>query len=764
MAHKLFSKTLVKYTEEITNQALLDSLSLLKNYLGIRNLILLKWDDNRIAIPLTLSIELPSFRDIDIREKEQILIVISAKYYPSICPIVYTDRLDFPKNQLAHLYIAKDGKPPGFCLIKGDMTSWYAYKHLKDIVIRTKHWLSDAASDSLSEDNNQFDPLRLEGYSGSVVYKYHEFAEIVNNNKSFISASNFAIAVFENTTNEGAPTFILKNIVIEGKVKESLKEYNDARKKLSEKAMDVPKISIGYCLWSREVKEFKDYDVNLPGTWRELKEYCARYKIDLAELEKFICEYKLDYLLEIPVVVGIKRPKQIIGFNSSIEFINFYLIIKTDDKDDEKIKDDVIVKFQEHNEPLSVLKAQEVSGTQYNLSNSTIFGCGALGSKIVMHFTRNGYTDYLLVDPDKISPHNMVRYGLTANVIGEIKSKALLDEGKKLFPYDKLNGLSFSISGEGAFAGKLVQLIEKGDWLFDFTASESFFNILVNSKVITNPKVCRVIISDFGNKGIMYLEGKNRNPRLDDLLVSLYSQSLENSNISNWLQAEYNVSENNKTLISVGVGCNSETTILSDEVISLHASYHSGLIKKLSNSNVKENDFGSVYISDIVNKEEQYSVQNLKLTISPFDVFSAINDNSWQIRYRAGIIAQLKSEMGMAMPNETGGIFIGSINYKTKTIHVLDIVNAPTDSSSSPVCFFRGISGLPDKIKEINIKSGFQLGYIGEWHTHPFGPNALSATDMNTVRKFKKEFSNLPTPLPVFISILTPMGLLPFVY
>ena len=120
--------------------------------------------------------------------------------------------------------------------------------------------------------------------------------------------------------------------------------------------------------------------------------------------------------------------------------------------------------------------------------------------------------------------------------------------------------------------------------------------------------------------------------------------------------------------------------------------------------------------------------------------------------------------MGLAMPHETGGVFVGAVNYKAKTIHVVDLIAAPPDSKSNPVCFFRGVEGLPEKVNEVNVNSGNQLGYIGEWHSHPFGPEGMSTIDAATVKKFKMEFLGSETRLPVFLSILTPTQLLCYVY
>ncbi len=71
---------------------------------------------------------------------------------------------------------------------------------------------------------------------------------------------------------------------------------------------------------------------------------------------------------------------------------------------------------------------------------------------------------------------------------------------------------------------------------------------------------------------------------------------------------------------------------------------------------------------------------------------------------------------------------------------------------------------MPEQVERFNIGSGGQLGYIGEWHSHPLGPNGLSVVDMQSVYSFKAEFSEMITPLPVFLTVVTPAGILPFVF
>lgn len=145
-------------------------------------------------------------------------------------------------------------------------------------------------------------------------------------------------------------------------------------------------------------------------------------------------------------------------------------------------------------------------------------------------------------------------------------------------------------------------------------------------------------------------------------------------------------------------------------------------------------------------------------------VLPAVNDPSWEVRLTTAVVLTIKEELVKAAPHETGGVFIGRANFKTKTIHIVDLVPAPPDSYANQVCFFRGIQGLPESIGEINRASGGQLGYIGEWHTHPAGPECMSIKDAATVQQFKHDFETLTSPLPVFLLIATPTAVLPFVY
>ena len=174
MGQNNYSKQLKLYTGELSVETQ-RSIQDIKALLNKRKLDILEWDKDSIAISVVLNIQLPprgNYQNIDIREKEPVLIVFNNSLYPNKAPRAYSDRLDFPKQKLAHLYISKEGKPVPFCLTRGDINEWFAEKEIRDYIFQIKSWLCDAASGELASDSEQYEPLRLEGYSGTCVYKY----------------------------------------------------------------------------------------------------------------------------------------------------------------------------------------------------------------------------------------------------------------------------------------------------------------------------------------------------------------------------------------------------------------------------------------------------------------------------------------------------------------------------------------------------------------------------------------------------------------
>jgi hypothetical protein len=760
MVQKIYSKQLKVYAGELSPE-IQHSIQDIKILLNKRKLDVLEWNENSVAISIVLDVELPprgNYQNIDIRQKEPILIVFNKLTYPHKAPRAYSDRLDFPKKELAHLYVSKDGKPAPFCLTRGDIDEWFAEKEIRDCVFQIKSWLCDAASGELATDNNQYEPLRLEGYNGTNVYKYKELSDYVNSKQGITPDTGFVLGLFYETQakmEKIAASFRFLGFV---ETKDDVgKIFKNNLELTGEKHID--KWQYGIILWDKNHTVQEEYLVELPSCCEDLYRFINNLNMDISAGLEAYCEYEISTKRNnFPVIVSIKRPHNIIGYNSDIEFVNFTVTVSLEEINARQLNADSKVVFQSHIEPLSIEKAREVSGLKKDLGSLIIAGCGALGSKIVMHLIRNGHTNMLLLDGDSFSAHNLVRHSLCPEQVGKNKAVALKAVAELFYKYDNLeeNLIALPINADILTDFKIH---DEANWFLDFTASKSFFNHQIKNLKETSANICKATMLNNGKLGIFFVEGKNRNPRLDDLMVLTHDLYKQYPFISQYLQDEYENSKKDSTIINVGVGCNSETTILSDEVVSIHSAAFYGVLKN-EQTRKSFQDNGYIFINRI-DTENEFKIESFSFVVSSL---ITIIYNGWEIRMKPDVVIQMKSEMGIAMPHETGGIFVGVINKKNKTIHVTDLIAAPSDSESNEITFYRGANGLPEEINKIKRLSGQTFGYIGEWHSHPFGPNGLSQQDVKEVNKHLKELRNLQNPMPLFIMLVTPYGLIPFVF
>ena len=51
------------------------------------------------------------------------------------------------------------------------------------------------------------------------------------------------------------------------------------------------------------------------------------------------------------------------------------------------------------------------------------------------------------------------------------------------------------------------------------------------------------------------------------------------------------------------------------------------------------------------------------------------------------------------------------------------------DSAEHRTAFVRGVAGLREEIETIEARTGGQVGYVGEWHSHPDGASVEPSAD-----------------------------------
>lgn len=678
------------------------------------------------AIKLDLKLELPmGYNETEglVKSYEPVFVDFSSDY-PDRVPKAYIARNDFDVVHTPHIYCEKDGLRP-ICLFFGNGDEWFANMEIEDFIKHLRTWYEDLASDSNIENGGEFEPMRWEGFRATVYYDYEHISREIDE-------------VTDNLDHKEM-FFVYLN---HNKVMSLTKENNWI---LNSDIIKNKELLVGAVCWSPSTDPNDAYEVDLPKTYGGLKAYAKRYDVDIDTASSEIMNFYKGEGTRFIIIMAIRRSRKLIGVNSEYQLINFEVACEKNEEGKYVILDSSEVRFHAQESPFTRAKAHEMSKLKSEINPSLIIaGCGALGSKISMHFIRSGITDILFADPDKLSNFNLSRHALLANSVMFNKAEEMKNAANGIFLHETPNAKAFPFSIINILKDeKLIDSIAP-NYMLDFTASKVVLNQLV--KIEKRPPAISAAIYDNGNFGLLLSEDLDEDLKMDDILVSYFAQYKDDDTISNYLMLEKQNAQKPGSIINVGVGCNSETFILADDKISLYASAMSMTTKSIFEGKHK----GGCW---------EYRVDNncglvvTKLTIPPFHVFW---DESWQVRISDITFRNLLNQTADAAPNETGGYLIGQCNMKNKTIHVIDCIEAPQDTVRSEDNLILGTDGIKKKLSKIERRSGSTFGLIGQWHSHPNGPNDFSSTD---IREFEEKISEMKANggvKPVLELLITP--------
>jgi len=342
---------------------------------------------------------------------------------------------------------------------------------------------------------------------------------------------------------------------------------------------------------------------------------------------------------------------------------------------------------------------QERSSDEY-----TMIGAGSLGSQVYDNLLKVGFGIWTIVDNDILSPHNLAKHTLGRDDIGYNKAERLCARANYLM-------------------GESISTPVCSNFL-DVYSEKEFSTRLKNSKAIidmsTSIAVARVIARDFkndikaprisaflnplGNDLVFLAEDKGRKHRLDFLEMQYY----RNLNYEPKLHSHLQFNQSQRIRYNRN-SCRDITNRINQTNVSVLSSIAAKAIQSHSAR-------GKANISIWSIDEETFSVQ--KFSFTPSRWFRK-NVGDWKVYVDLWLIEKMQDFRKSKLPNETGGILLGSYDSERKIIYVCDSLFAPTDSVEGPTSFERGIEGLKDKYERYVNITDHQLLYIGEWHSHP---------------------------------------------
>lgn len=591
------------------------------------------------------------------------------------------------------------------CIYEGDLSELLQQSEwMNGILNQLVDWMERAASGSLMNYSQGWEPMRNDYPAGFTMYDTAEILDFLKNSQ--IGSREI---YYENR----------KKLIFTGSLCDSSKK----------------KKSTVFVCRSSDTQAVDRYSPNKILNLTDLYRYA--HEIGISDLKKTVEDYDIKHLDEdkLFITLAIKRPIKLIGSDSNIELLNFVVHKSQPRKGKKRVLPECKVGMLSHIDKASPTLLKKLSGSKHSLNdtkNIAILGCGSLGSKIGLHLARNGNNPFLCIDQDIFLPHNNARHGLS---LTWAQNKA-----------DLLQLAIYSITGSGsarAHGGSVSSTdFSNSRLLIDTTASLSVRSYLTSQTNL--PPIISCMLFGSGALGVSLIEGKGRQARLDDLWANLYLHSLGNT----WLRDILFSDQKNSVLI--GQSCSSHTVVMSDANLSLLASNMGLRIQR-----ILEDGFpaaGEIMLSQIT---DQYGLSSSRYDVAKSIEVPSITKKDWNVRISASVVEKMKDQSTQAGENETGGCLVGSVFLAAKSIVITDILPPPPDSTSSRSLFILGTDGLEAKIKTIERKSNAKVTYLGTWHSHPRGGSA-SGTDKDTAVRllFVRHYE------PTVCLIWTPDGLI----
>lgn len=646
--------------------------------------ILYSEDLKVVEISAVVNVNLPSIylengiTEIGVRNAEPVRFIFS-EHFPLEAPHILL-RDDFPRV-FPHINPSESDVCP--CIYEGSLSELLQQAEwMNGVLNQLVDWLEKAASNSLLNYDQGWEPMRIDSSSGYICFEKYSVLDF------FSRSTEGSKKVMYSKSNE------LFFVDFSADLSKS--------KSATLCAFTTPAIIDKYTPCPiTNIAELYHYAETIGVS--NFKERIESYDSENIDDDLLFC------------ILAVKRPVNLIGSEHAIELINFVINKsaprKKKNKKLKRVLLDCKVQMLHHIDKVSPELLKRISGsTQNNNTRSiAILGCGSLGSKIALHLARNGNQPFLCIDKDVFLPHNNARHGLTFTFS---KNKAEL-----------LSYSLYSMTGqECEIAEEAVSTdYSKSKIIIDSTASFSVRSFLMGSEII--PPVISAGLYDRGKSGLLFMESKSRKTRLCDLWAHLYLMTLNDSETRQMLFASHN------NEISIGQSCSSNTLIMSDAVISLYAASCSLQIQKILEDGFPET--GKIFLM------KQGDFGNLiteKFDIPDNTVIRSLRPKNWQTRLSSSVEKRMSELSSRKQPNETGGVLLGSVFLNAKTIVITDIIDAPPDSIETRTEFVLGTECLETQIKDIERKTNGKVTYLGTWHSHPFGGGA-SETDKRTSAK-----------------------------
>lgn len=343
-------------------------------------------------------------------------------------------------------------------------------------------------------------------------------------------------------------------------------------------------------------------------------------------------------------------------------------------------------------------------------------GAGALGSQALMNLARGGFGTWTIVDHDRLMPHNIARHMLTGHFVGWKKAEAMAFFANSIAGDTALfTALSVDVLTPGERNTDIVKAFQKAEVILDMSTSIAVARKIARD-VESDARRMSLFLTPSGRALVLLAEDKSRTMPLDALEMQYYRAVANNNKLEEHFQTTGNRSR-------YGQSCRDITSTLPQNLVALHAAIGAKAIR---------NSIGNHHATAAIWQEEGCGkVDRIDIELAPVIHHRT---QSWTVITDEGLLQKLGMFRKARLPNETGGVLLGSFDLDRNILYIVDALPSPSDSEEWPTLYIRGRKGLGQAVNDLEKKTQGMLEYIGEWHSHP--PNVRVAASGDDLKVF----------------------------
>lgn len=684
-------------------------------------------------------------------------------YFPDNFPLeapTPTLREDFSRK-LPHVQPYWRDERPVPCVYEGDLNELLHREGIQSVFVHTYTWLMRAASDSLMDMEQGWEPMRRDVLCGHKLY-----ADVSNlrnkiDHDTYNRLAFFRLRYFKLSHNKEAMVRgWLGNEVTPIKEKTAVKLFEEGT------SQQDPDVSLGKSLalvvWPGRCPSGKLFitDEYFPEKVRSVNDLmqlaesygCRRQlKTGINLLQSRLASAQGNASFPLAVVLAARRPCELIGSNSRIELCPYIINITADRLLADNVEAHPAALFYRMSRQL--LRQASGSASAESRQEWTLMGAGSLGSKLALHLARVGHAPSVVADNRSFQPHNMARHALPSadSVVGRPKAKVLcrilqeLDQPATPVMDDLVKILNDKAGTSHLWAHNTVFAINA-------TASSYVSDAIATATGRDIPRIIETSLFSNGRAGVMTIEGSAHNPSAADLILESYALVARQPELAKAI-----FPHDSHDIVETGQGCGSATMHMTDSRLSLFSAGMSEYLLKLMVSGWPQNE-GVILIGKLT--EDDIGLRWSVHSVPPLETIETLT-GSWQVRISARAKQKMQCEIERWPQLETGGVLLGEINETSRTFHVVDTMEVSGDSYRSATEFVLQPEQILSRVKSYMMGCGNTLSFMGTWHNH-LSSSGPSDQDYKAARSLAADslkpvlfLVNTPDSICAFYSTLT---------